>query len=111
MSFFISRLKRVKPTQVLSQGMDLSEVVKEEVAAELRGKFPEALVVVSNVTFQIIPKEDTAKPEAVASKKPQEEKVTTPSFLTIEHPSQDHQNKKITAISSNNATVIEKLLK
>ena len=95
------KLKNIKPTQVLAQGIQVDDFVVEAFLKELKELFPDAELEVSALEIQVLPKMDDKK-------KPIGE-IKTSSTISIAHPSKSHRKDMVVVITSNNAVVIERL--
>ncbi len=95
MPFFSKQtLKNLASTQLLSTGLSVESLVKPAVLSELKKKFgKDHKIYASSITFRII------LPD---------KRITT---IVLEHQSEESQKKKITAITSDNATTLKKFIK
>lgn len=99
---FKDKLQNIKATQVLATGIKVDNLVAKKFLDELKELFPDAELEVSGLEIQVLPKTDDKK-------KPTGE-LKTAATITIEHPSKGHRKDLVIALTSTNATVIERLI-
>ena len=95
MSFFSKKLKKRKPTQIITTGLQVDELIKGDILKDLREKFgKDERLYVSAIVFRLVSQKD----KRVAN-------------IVLEHPSPQHFDKKITVVTSNIAKILEKFIK
>ncbi len=114
MPFFSDKIKESRRMQIMSKGIDLDEMLKEDVLKELKDKFSEeGELVTSFIRFHLIPK--TKLPEQIEVKKGKKKEiiigVASADFITLDHPSPAHFKDKMVVITSTKNSMLEKFLK
>ena len=115
MSFFSNKIKEPKETQIIAQNLSLEEVLNESLVAELKKKFGDDVVVIpAMLRFQLLPKQKSSieiQPEDEKLKKGGIQITLGPAdFVTLEHPSPSHFEKKVVVITSNKNTLLRKFI-
>lgn len=113
MSFFSKKMKEPKRTQIISKGLALDELIKEDIVKELKDTFSkEGELVTTFIRFHIIPKE---RPPEVKVKKAKEGEIVigikSVDHIALDHPTPDHVKDKVVVITSNRNKILEKFLK
>lgn len=114
MSFFSEKIKEPKKTQIISKGLVLDELIKEDILNELKEKFSdEGEIITTIVQFHVLPKPEEKK--EVEVKKGEEKKlvigIKALDFVELSHPSEAHFRDKVVVITSNKNATLEKFLK
>lgn len=112
MPFLSSKIQEQKRTQIISKGLVLDELIKEEVLKELKEKFiDEGEIVTSRVQFYVLPKKEIRE-EKVEIKKGEGIVIGVRpiDFVELTHPSEAHIKDKVVVITSNRNTTLEKFL-
>lgn len=93
MSIFSTKLKSHKPTQVLSQELQLDELFKVAVLQEVKERLgADYDIQVVSVNFHISTPDKTS------------------AFLSFEHPSLAHHKDKVVLITSTRGSILERFL-
>lgn len=113
MSFFSGKLKDQSRTQIVTSGMTLDELLKEDILKELKEKFADqGELITSVITFHI--EEEPKSPEP-SVKEGEKKRLTislkTSDFVELNHPSPQHHKNKIVVITANRNATLEKFLK
>lgn len=117
MDFFSKKLKDIQETQVIAKGLLLDDILSDKVLKEIKSKFTDddVEVIPASIKFQIVPKQkpfiDMPQGEEKEKLKKGIQITLKPvDFISLEHPSSEHYEKKVVVITSNKNTLLKKFL-
>ena len=107
---YLKDLSDVSITQILAQGMNLKDVIREDFLQELTEKLGKDYndIVASDLRLQLVPKQE--EPELKEDEKGIIIQLRKADFIRFEQPSPDHYKEKIIVITSNRKGVLDKVL-
>ena len=114
MSFFTGKLTDQSRIQIITKGMKLDELLKDDILRELREKFAErGEIVTTNIQFRIL---ETNTKKSLEVKPDQDKKevilaLTELDFVELKHPSPEHYKNSFVVITSNRNRTLETFLK
>lgn len=116
---YFKELSDVSRTQVIVKGINLKDFIKTDLLDELKDKFSSSYedIIVPDITFLLIPKEEPLKNNESKNYKPKDKKqdlvINIPVFdiIRFEQPSIEHYKEKTTVITVNKKDNLDKVLK